>query len=116
MSEKRAKGCLIAAVVWCVILALLGVAYRFLVHPYLKDKLHGDTGSASQYREELVVAADSFSGYALLRSEVLKQQLKARQIRYVVQDDRGDFSARLKALQEGKAQLAAFTVEFHGRI
>lgn len=111
MSEKRARGCLIAAVVWCLILAVLGVAYRYLVHPYLREKLHGDTGSSSQYREELVVAADAFSGYALLRSEALKQQLKARQIRYTVREDRGDFSARLKALQDGKAHLAAFTID-----
>jgi len=49
MSDTRAKGCLVAAVVWCLILAVLGVAYKFLVHPYLQDKLKGATGSTSQY-------------------------------------------------------------------
>lgn len=111
MSDTRAKGCLVAAVMWCVILAILGVAYRFLVHPYLKEKLHGDTGSSSRYRDELVVAADAFSGYALLRSDALAQQLKAQQIKYVVQDDKGDFAARLKALQDGKVHLAPFTID-----
>ena len=111
MSDTRAKGCLVAAVVWCLILAVLGVAYRFLVHPYLQDKLKGATGSASQYKDEIVLAADSFSGYAVLRSEAMRQELKTRQIRLSVQDDKADYAARLKALQDGKIQLAVFTVD-----
>jgi outer membrane protein OmpA-like peptidoglycan-associated protein len=111
MNENRAKGCLVAAVLWCVILGVLGVAYKFWVHPYLKGRLQGATSSTSPYRDELVVAADSFSGYAVLRSDALKNQLKNLQIKYTVLDDRGDFAARLKALQEGKVQLAAFTID-----
>lgn len=111
MTERRAKGCLVAALIWCVILLLLGGAYRFLVHPHLKQKLAGQTGGTSQYTDELVLAADSFSGYAVLRSDALKQQLKGAGIRLTVQDDRGDVHARLKALQDGQAQLAVFTVD-----
>lgn len=111
MSDTRAKGWLIAAVVWCVILACLAAGYRFLVHPYFKGRLEGATGSASQYREELAVAADSFSGYAVLRSEALRQQMKSRQTRYTVLDDKGDVTGRLKALRDGKVQFAAFTVD-----
>jgi len=111
MSERRAKGCLVAALIWCVILVLLGGAYRFLIHPHLQQKLAGETGGASQYKDELVLAADSFSGYAVLRSEPLKQQLKSAGIRLTVQDDRGDVNARLKALQDGRFQFAAFTVD-----
>ncbi len=111
MSERRAKGCLVAALLWCVILLLLGVAYRFLVHPHLKQKLAGQTGGASQYKDELVIGADSFSGYAVLRSELMKQQLKGAGLRLTVQDDGGDVNRRLQALQEGRLQLAAFTVD-----
>ena len=75
MSEMRAKGCLLAAVIWCVILAVLGVAYKFLLHPYFADKLKGATGSASQYKKEIIVAADSFSGYCILRSDAVKEDL-----------------------------------------
>jgi hypothetical protein len=39
----------------------------------------------------------------------MRQQLKRH--RLTVQDDRGDVNARLKALQDGKAQLAVFTVD-----
>jgi ABC-type nitrate/sulfonate/bicarbonate transport system substrate-binding protein len=111
MSDTRAKGCLIAAVIWCVILAALGIAYKFLVHPYLREKLAKTTGGASQYKQELVVMADSFSGYAVLRSELLKEQLKSQQLRLTVQDDKGDTAARLKALQEGRAQFGVFTID-----
>lgn len=111
MSERRAKGYLVAALIWCVILLLLGGAYRFLIHPHLKQKLAGQTGGTSQYTDELTLAADSFSGYAVLRSDALKQQLKGAGIRLTVQDDRGDVNTRLKALQDGKAQLAVFTVD-----
>ncbi len=111
MNESRAKGCLLAAAVWCVILGLLAVAYKFLIHPYFSEKLKGETGSASQYKEEIVAAADSFSGYAILRSEALKQDLKARQIKLTVRDDKADYAARLKALQSGEVQLAVFTLD-----
>jgi outer membrane protein OmpA-like peptidoglycan-associated protein/ABC-type nitrate/sulfonate/bicarbonate transport system substrate-binding protein len=111
MSERRAKGCLLAAVIWCVILGLLAVAYKFFVHPYFSEKLKGETGSASQYKNEIVIAADSFSGYAILRSDFVKQDLRNKQIKLTIQDDKADYEARLKALQAGKVQLAVFTID-----
>jgi outer membrane protein OmpA-like peptidoglycan-associated protein/ABC-type taurine transport system substrate-binding protein len=111
MSERSAKGCLLATLLWCVILAVLGVGYRFLVHPYLSEKLKGQTGSSSQYKDEITVAADSFSGYCILRSDALKQELRSRQIRFTIQDDQADYAARLKALREGKVHMAVFTVD-----
>ncbi len=111
MSEQRAKGCLVAAIVWIVILAVLGGAYRFLVHPYLKQKLAGETGGTSQYTGEILVAADSFSGYAVLRSDLMKQQLKPAGLKLTIQDDQGDYLGRIKALQQGTVQFAVFTVD-----
>jgi ABC-type nitrate/sulfonate/bicarbonate transport system substrate-binding protein/outer membrane protein OmpA-like peptidoglycan-associated protein len=111
MNEQRAKGCLIAAVVWCVILGSLGVAYRFWVHPHLSKKLKEATGSTSRYKDELVLAADSFSGYCILRSEGFKQELRDRKIRLTVEDDKADYGARLEALRAGKLQLAVFTID-----
>ncbi|MBI4664367.1 MAG: OmpA family protein [Verrucomicrobia bacterium] len=111
MNEQRAKGCLIAAVIWCVILAALGVAYKFLVHPHLVGKLREATSAPSQYKDEVLLAADSFSGYAILRSDAIKQALRARQIKLTVQDDKADYAARLQALREGRVQLAVFTID-----
>ena len=111
MNEGRAKGCLIAAIIWCIILALLGGAYKFWVHPHLSKKLKDVTGSASRYKDELVLAADSFSGYCVLRSEAFKQDLRDRQIKLSVQDDKADYAARLEALRSGNVQLATFTID-----
>ncbi|MDA1273458.1 MAG: OmpA family protein [Verrucomicrobia bacterium] len=111
MSDRRAKGLLLAAVLWCVILAVLGASYRFLVHPYLQAKLRGTTGSDSLYKDEIAIAADSFSGYAVLRSEQMREELKAKHIKLTISDDKADYPARLKALREGKTQMAVFTID-----
>ena len=111
MSEGRAKGCLIAAILWCVILALLGAAYKFWVHPYLSKKLNLATGSTSRYKDELVLAADSFSGYCVFRSDGFKQELRDRGIKLAVEDDKADYAARLDALRSGKVHLAVFTID-----
>jgi ABC-type nitrate/sulfonate/bicarbonate transport system substrate-binding protein len=111
MSERRAKGCLLAAVLWCLILALLAVGYKFFVHPYVSEKLKKETGSASQYKNEIVVASDSFSGYAILRSDRVKEDLRGRQIKLTFRDDKGDYVARIKALRAGEVQLAVFTID-----
>ncbi len=111
MNEGRSKGCLIAALVWVVILGMLAVGYKFLVYPHLSSKLKQATGSTSRYKHELVLAADSFSGYCVLRSDAFKQELRDRQIRITIEDDKADYSARLEALRQGKVQLAAFTID-----
>lgn len=111
MNERRHKGCLIAALVWLILIGLLAVAYRFLVHPHVLDRLEKATSGTSQYRDEIVVALDSFSGYCLLRSDALREDLKQQQIRLTLQDDRADYTARLRGLKEGRSQLAAFTID-----
>ena len=83
MNDSRARGLLLAAVVWCVILTVLAVAYKFLLHPRLKGKLQIETGGQSQYQHQIKVAADSFSGYCILRSEELKEQLSNIFIRHM---------------------------------
>ncbi|MCI0540519.1 MAG: ABC transporter substrate-binding protein, partial [Verrucomicrobiales bacterium] len=111
MNEQKSKGCLIAAVLWCLIALALGAAYKFLVHPHLAGKLKQATGSPSQYKEEIRVGADSFSGYCILRSELLKQELKAQQIKLTIQDDKADSDARVQALRDGQTQFAVFTID-----
>ena len=82
-------------------LGALAVAYRFWVHPQLSSRLRSATGSSSQYRHDVVVAADSFSGYCILRSDLLRDELKTRQIRLTVKDDKADYAGRLRALRKG---------------
>ncbi|MDP7420711.1 MAG: hypothetical protein QGH40_02480, partial [bacterium] len=60
-----------AACLWIVISAALAVSFKYLVYPKIKGKLVGETSSESQYRQEIKIAADSFSGYCFLRSDAL---------------------------------------------
>lgn len=111
MSSKKSKGCLVASALWCAILAVLAVAYKLLVHPFFSEKLAEDTGSASQYQSEVRIAADSFSGYAVLRSDRIKNLLKREGIKLTILDDQADYAKRLESLKEGAIDLAVFTID-----
>ena len=111
MSQTKSKGCLVASALWCVILAVLAVAYKLLVHPFFSEKLAEDTGSASQYQSEVRIAADSFSGYAVLRSDRIKIFLKREGIKLTLSDDQADYAKRLNALKGGDVDLAVFTID-----
>lgn len=111
MSKGKEKGCLIATLAWCVIFLLLAAAYKFLVHPYFSKKLTEETSSSSRYENEINVAADSFSGYAVLRSPILKQWLAEKQVKLNVIDDGADYKSRLKHLEDGSTPLAVFTID-----
>jgi hypothetical protein len=63
MNERRAKGWLIAAILWCMIVAVLGVAYKFWVHPHLSKTLKEATGSTASR-----TATRSFSRLTLSRA------------------------------------------------
>lgn len=111
MGKKKARGCLLAAFIWIVILAALAVAAKFLVLPHFRKELVDKTGSASRYQQEITIAADSFSGYSVLRSPLMKKELKAQGIKLIIEDDNADYLARMKALRDGRIQMAVFTVD-----
>ena len=105
MSEgKSSKGCIVA-VVWLVILVIAAVAYRFLVTDPNEEQLQSDTGSDSRYTHEVKIQADLFSGYAVMRSEEMKKNLRYDQIRLTMVEDEADYDARLAALEAGDCLL-----------
>ncbi len=111
MAGKSVKGILAAAAVWIVILAALAVATKFLILPRLRGELTDETSSSSQYKNEIVLAADSFSGYCVLRSDAMRNDLKAQGVKLVVEDDAADYESRMKALASRKIQMAVFTID-----
>ncbi len=111
MSERRAIRIIVAAAVWCVIVAVVAVAYRFLVHPYFQVQLENNTGSSSQYSDEVTIAVDSFTGYSILRSDGMRDLLKQKGIRWTVNDDGADYNDRIKALRDDRVQMAVFTID-----
>ena len=111
MSEgSGSKGCMVA-VVWLVLLAVLGGAVWFFYTKPRDEQLNQATGSSSQYSHEVTIAADLFSGYAVLRSAQMRDNLKASGIRLTMEDDKADYGARLEALEDGDVQMAVYTID-----
>ncbi len=106
--ESTAKRFLVLLIVWLLIAAVAAVSYKFLVKPFFDRKKGDKTSSESIYKHDINIAADSFSGYSVLRSEIFRELLKADGIRLNVIDDKADYSARVKALGNNDVQMAAF--------
>jgi outer membrane protein OmpA-like peptidoglycan-associated protein len=75
-----------------------------------RDKLE-NAGAPSRYRHQIDLHLDSFSGYAVIRSDTFSQELAQHGIRLNLHDDGADYAARIQALQSGDAQLAVFTID-----
>jgi len=124
------KGKLLAvALVWLVLLGVGIAVWKFVFAPARRaavqqqqqelaeeqelqrqERLQG-AGSKSRYQHHLDFHLDSFSGYAILRSDEFAQELGTRGIKLELHDDAADYAARIRALQSGEAQLAAFTID-----
>jgi len=111
MGEKKVKGILIAAFIWIIIIGGLAVATKYLILPYFQEALEDETGSESQYKHEIILAADSFSGYCILRSPVMTNDLKSQGIRVTIRDDNADYQERMGALDNGDISMSVFTVD-----
>ena len=106
------KGKLLAVcIVWLLIAAGVAVAYRFLIYPRQQQETLSGTSSDSKYQHSIRVAVDSFSGYAILRSPKMRDELAHRRIRLQFESDNADYRARIDALRSGKVQMAVFTID-----
>ncbi len=111
MSKRSASGVLLASVIWLIIVGALAVAYRYYLHPQIQRRIHRATGSESRYRHEIALSLDSFSGYAVLRSEDFRKALEAQGIKLRLVDDGADYMSRIRDLQADRSQLAVFTID-----
>ena len=68
-------------------------------------------GTSSRYEHELTFWLDAFSGYSVIRSDRLRNELGTKSIRLTLHDDKADYLARIKALKSGQANMAAFTID-----
>lgn len=103
---------LILVAIWIVLIAVIGGGVKYFFFPHQKAKLESATSSGTSYsRGQLTLAADSFSGYAVIRSDEFRNRLKSLGLKLVVEDDKADYLARIKALQGGKIDMAVFTVD-----
>ena len=106
------KGKLLAVCfVWLAIVGAMAAAYRILIYNPNREEVFETTGSSSNYKHNVGVALDSFSGYAILRSPYLKKELASKKIRLNFVDDGADYPARLESLSSGKTPVAVFTID-----
>ncbi len=101
------------ALVWLAILGGLGAAYKFILAPKGERDLVDRTSSTeSDFDGRRVrLAIDSFSGYALFRSEELRSNLRSEGLALALEDDGADYERRLRRLASGDVDLALFTVD-----
>lgn len=59
----------------------------------------------------VALALDSFSGYAVFRSELFKRLLAAQGVQLDLVDDGADYAKRLRSVATGQTPLAVFTVD-----
>ncbi len=111
MGDNRKKRLVLAAVVWITIIGMGAVALKLFVFPSQKNKLMTETGSSSQYNDEITGGHDLFPGYAPARSELMYTNLKGSGIKLVWEDDEADYGKRIKKLRDGDLDIAVFTID-----
>lgn len=113
---------LLVSFLWLFLLGILVVAYKAFYVPHKqqakakadadkKSKILAETGDSSRYDTQINFALDSFSGYSVLRSKEFAEELAYKRIKLNLVDDGANYEDRLKKLQSGEIQMAAFTVD-----
>ncbi len=119
----------LAAFVWLVLLAIGVGVWKFLLQPQQRaeqvaqqaeqerqqaeaeEKRIKETEGTSRYKHTVEFGIDAFSGYAVLRSNELKDELAEKGIRANMRDDSADYVKRWNALASGQIQFAAFPID-----
>ena len=113
---------ILAAVVWLILVGSAVAVWRLWMQPSLTEaekiakeaaeqKRIEATLGTTKYKYDLKLALDSFSGYAVLRSDTFAEQLRAKGIRIKTIDDNANYADRLEALGKGDVQFAAFPLD-----
>ena len=111
--EAKTRSRIVMVASWLIIIGILGLVYKFVVEPRLggrRDKLVQNT-STQRYDHEIKVAHDSFPGYAILRSDAVKNLLDRQAIKLTFVDDKADYVRRARDLKSGKVKMAVFTID-----
>lgn len=123
MASTKSKARILAiAGVWIVIVCIFGGAVKWWWTPKqekaadeavakAEQEVLDGTSSHQRFDETVTVGHDLFSGYAGLRSKVMRRNLGSEAIGLKLVDDGADYTKRIKALQSGDLDMAVFTVD-----
>ncbi len=108
----------LACCVWLVLLGIGVSVYRLWFVPrreqqaeQQQEQIIDSTSGSSSYRMTLSMGVDAFSGYSVLRSPEMRNELRLKGIKLELVDDAANYEQRLSALESGKLQMAAFPVD-----
>jgi flagellar motor protein MotB len=108
--------------IWLILVGIAAMAWRWFVTPTYQQaaaekaeqerkQLIEATTSDPHHRLRVQFALDAFSGYAILRSPEFHKYLSEKRIAIDLHDDSADYARRLRSLQQGEIQMAAFTID-----
>jgi len=97
-------------IIWAAVLGCGALAYKHFILDKENLGVPPTTGGPSA-KTKITLALDAFSGYAVLRSPQMKQRLAERGFDLVCVDDKADYAARMKTIQNGETPMAVFTID-----
>ncbi len=117
--ESNAKRWIILGVVVLVLVFGVVAIYKYFVKPTVdeasakqeKEELLRKTSDGREYGKVIKVGNDDFPSYAVLRSEEMQRGMDPYDTRLYFVDDKGDYHARLSAIQSGELDMAVFTID-----
>ncbi|HTE39565.1 MAG TPA: phosphate ABC transporter substrate-binding/OmpA family protein [Steroidobacteraceae bacterium] len=97
-----------------VLVIVLGIAgivgYKYFL-PVWQDRTQRETSDAASEHGALTVGVDSWVGYFPLCSPTMTKRMRAAGYALRCEDDKADYAARFRRLNEGELQLAVATVD-----
>lgn len=113
------KGKLLAlCMVWLVIIGVGAMAWKWIIAPSRENAQQAQeeedrnkTSDPSRYDHQISFALDSFSGYAIIRSQTFHNELAKKRIKLNLVDDNADYGKRFAGLKSGEHKMAAFTID-----
>ncbi len=109
---------LLASLVWLFIILIAVLLYRLWYVPTVakeeeqkQEEILEQTSGSSNYKFTVKLGLDAFSGYAVLRSAEMKQQLRSQSIKLEIVDDGANYESRISALASGDLDMAAFPID-----
>ena len=111
---------IVFAVIWMFAVGGVSMAYKWVYTPsrnaaddiskqQAEQELLKDSSGQSKYKHHPKIGIDSFSGYAILRSDEFKKHAGDQGIQINLVTDDADYVKRLKALKSGDLDMAVFT-------
>ena len=108
--------------IWFAVLGVIALTWKFWLHPQqqkvAEKKAQQEhqttiekTSAPSRFKYSVNFAADAFSGYAAIRSDMFRDENAKFGIKVNLTDDGANYSQRLQKFASGETDIAVFTID-----